>query len=136
MRAADYEQALEAVREWYAVHGRLPQAWEWEGAARGRPTTRTIRRRRWDWNQLMQPHGGACALRRRPHRRSGRHPLPGRAPLHHPLRLGDHDRRGGLVRGPVLAVRVTSRKVAGVRLDVLVGGTTTRRVGSRQDVDR
>ena len=37
---------------------------------------------------------------------------------------------------PGARVRVTSRKVAGVRLDVLVGGTTSRRVGSRQDVDR
>src|SRR5437870_2767386 len=53
MQAADYEQALEAVREWYAVHGRLPQPREWEKAARGRPTTRTIRRRRGGWNQLM-----------------------------------------------------------------------------------
>jgi hypothetical protein len=53
MQAADYEQALEAVREWCAVHGRLPQPWEWEKAARGRPTTRTIRRRRWVWDQLM-----------------------------------------------------------------------------------
>jgi hypothetical protein len=53
MRPAEYEQALEAVREWYAVHGRLPQPREWEKAARGRPTSRTIRRRRWHWDQLM-----------------------------------------------------------------------------------
>jgi hypothetical protein len=53
MQAADYEQALEAVREWYAVRGRLPRPREWETAARGRPTTRTIRRRRWGWDQLM-----------------------------------------------------------------------------------
>jgi hypothetical protein len=53
MLVADYEQALEAVREWYETHGRLPRPLEWEMAARGRPTTRTIRRRRWGWNQLM-----------------------------------------------------------------------------------
>jgi hypothetical protein len=53
MQAADYEQALEAAREWYAVHGRLPQAREWERAGRGRPTARTIRRRRWRWDRLM-----------------------------------------------------------------------------------
>jgi hypothetical protein len=53
MQAADYEQVLEAVREWYAVHGRLPRPEEWEKAARGRPTTRTLRRRRWGWDQLM-----------------------------------------------------------------------------------
>ena len=42
MHAADYEQALEAVREWYDKHGRLPRRPEWEKAARGRPRTRTI----------------------------------------------------------------------------------------------
>jgi hypothetical protein len=53
MQAADYEQALDAVREWYATHGRLPRPRDWEKAARGRPTTRTIRRRRWRWDRLM-----------------------------------------------------------------------------------
>jgi hypothetical protein len=53
MQAADYEQALGAVREWYKTHGRLPRPLEWEKAARGRPTARTTRRRRWRWDQLM-----------------------------------------------------------------------------------
>ena len=33
MQTADYEQALEAVREWYEIHGRLPRPLEWEKAA-------------------------------------------------------------------------------------------------------
>jgi hypothetical protein len=53
MRPADYEQALDAVREWYEEHGRLPGPQEGEKSARGRPTTRTIRRRGWGWDQLM-----------------------------------------------------------------------------------
>nr|MDQ6900365.1 hypothetical protein [Candidatus Dormibacteraeota bacterium] len=57
MRPADQEQAIEAVREWYAKHGRLPRRQEWEKAARGRPTTRTIDRR-WGWDRLMTKASG------------------------------------------------------------------------------
>ena len=54
---ADQEQAIEAVREWYAKHGRLPSRPEWEKAARGRPTTTTIERR-WGWDSLMAKASG------------------------------------------------------------------------------
>src|SRR6202011_5953971 len=54
---ADQEQAIEAVREWYAQHGRLPRRPEWEKAARGRPTTRTIDRR-WGWDKLLATASG------------------------------------------------------------------------------
>jgi hypothetical protein len=57
MRRADQEQAIEAVREWYAKQGRLPRRSEWERAARGRPTTRTIDRR-WGWDKLMAKASG------------------------------------------------------------------------------
>jgi hypothetical protein len=57
MRRADYEEAIEAVREWYAKHGRMPRRPEWERAARGRPTTRTIDRR-WGWDRLMAKASG------------------------------------------------------------------------------
>ncbi len=57
MRPADQEQAIEAVREWYAKHGRLPRRQEWEKAARGRPTTGTIDRR-WGWDRLMAKASG------------------------------------------------------------------------------
>jgi formylglycine-generating enzyme required for sulfatase activity len=60
VRRADQEQAIEAVLEWYAKHGRLPSRPEWEKAARGRPTTTTIERR-WGWERLM-----AKAFGRRP----------------------------------------------------------------------
>jgi hypothetical protein len=54
---ADQEQAIVAVREWYAKHGRLPGRPEWEKAARGRPTTRTIERR-WGWDSSMAKASG------------------------------------------------------------------------------
>jgi Homing endonuclease associated repeat len=57
VRPADQEQAIEAVREWYAKHSRLPRRQEWERAARGRPTTRTIDRR-WGWDKLMAKASG------------------------------------------------------------------------------
>jgi HNH endonuclease len=57
VRRADQEQAMEAVREWYDKHGRLPRRLEWEKAARGRPTTRTIERR-WGWDRLMAKASG------------------------------------------------------------------------------
>ena len=57
MRPADYEDAVEAVREWHAMHGRLPRRPEWERAERGRPTTRTIDRR-WGWDGLMAKASG------------------------------------------------------------------------------
>src|SRR2546423_4080924 len=57
MRPADYEDAVEAVREWHAMHGRLPRRPEWEKAERGRPTTRTIDRR-WGWDKLMAEASG------------------------------------------------------------------------------
>ncbi len=57
MRRADYEEAIEAVREWYAKHGQLPRRPEWERAERGRPTTRTINRR-WGWDRLMAEASG------------------------------------------------------------------------------
>jgi hypothetical protein len=52
MRPADQEQAIEAVQEWYAKHGRLPRCQEWGKAARGRPTTRTMERH-WGWDKFM-----------------------------------------------------------------------------------
>jgi hypothetical protein len=54
---AAYEQAIEAVQEWYAKHGRLPRRQEWDKAARGRPTTRTIEGR-WGWDKLMAKASG------------------------------------------------------------------------------
>src|ERR1700694_3722131 len=57
MRPADQEQAIEAVREWYAQHGRLPRRPEWEKAARGLPTTRIIDRR-WGWDKLLAEASG------------------------------------------------------------------------------
>jgi formylglycine-generating enzyme required for sulfatase activity len=64
VRRADQEQAIEAVREWYAKHGRLPTRPEWERAARGRPTTRTIDRR-WGWDKLMAEASGRRLARLR-----------------------------------------------------------------------
>jgi hypothetical protein len=64
VRRADQEQAIEAVREWYATHGRLPRRPEWEKAARGRPTTRTIDRR-WGWDKLMAKASGGGFARLR-----------------------------------------------------------------------
>ncbi|MDQ6920153.1 MAG: hypothetical protein M3170_00950 [Candidatus Dormibacteraeota bacterium] len=60
VRPADQEQAIEAVREWYAKHGLLPRRREWEKAVRGRPTP------------------GPGASERRPSRLGlrWRHPLP------------------------------------------------------------
>ena len=57
MRTAEYEQAIEAVREWYGQRGRLPKRPGWEKAARGRRTTRTIDRR-WGWDRLMAEASG------------------------------------------------------------------------------
>jgi hypothetical protein len=42
---------------WYAQHGRLPRAQDWEKAASGTLSRRTIRRR-WGWNQLMAEASG------------------------------------------------------------------------------
>src|SRR6266576_1870247 len=57
MRPAEYDEAMEAVREGHAKHGRLPRPPEWEKAARGRPTTWTIDRR-WGWDRLMAKASG------------------------------------------------------------------------------
>jgi len=48
---ASRDQALAAVREFHAEHGRLPRWREWEGAAASRPCAKTIERR-WGWRQL------------------------------------------------------------------------------------
>ncbi|MBJ7598180.1 hypothetical protein [Candidatus Nephthysia bennettiae] len=61
MQRADYDQALEAARQWIAEHGRFPQQQEWEYQAAGRPTTRTIKRR-WGWEQLMREAAGSDHL--------------------------------------------------------------------------
>jgi hypothetical protein len=45
-------RALDAVRQFYAEHGRLPQRREWEYAIRDRPCARTIDRR-WGWRNLL-----------------------------------------------------------------------------------
>jgi hypothetical protein len=57
VRPANYEQAIEAVQEWYAKHGRLPTRQEWQRGARGRPTARTIDQR-WGWDKLMAKASG------------------------------------------------------------------------------
>jgi hypothetical protein len=61
MRPADYDQAVEAARQWIAEHGRYPQQQEWEHQAPDRPTTRTIKRR-WGWEQLMREAAGSGHL--------------------------------------------------------------------------
>ena len=61
MQRADYEQAVEAARQWIAEHGRYPVQLEWERQAPGRPTTRTIKRR-WGWDKLMMAAAGTGAL--------------------------------------------------------------------------
>ena len=50
MRSRD--QALAAVREFHAEHGRLPRWREWEGATASRPCAKTIERR-WGWRDLL-----------------------------------------------------------------------------------
>src|SRR5215471_8958829 len=48
----DRDQALAAVREFHAEHGRLPRWREWEGATASRPCAKTIDRR-WGWRELL-----------------------------------------------------------------------------------
>src|SRR5215472_8665600 len=48
---ASRDQALAAIREFHAEHGRLPRWREWERAAASRPCAKTIERR-WGWRQL------------------------------------------------------------------------------------
>ena len=57
VRPANYQQAIEAVQEWYAKHGQLPKRQEWQRGARGRPTARTIDQR-WGWDKLMAKASG------------------------------------------------------------------------------
>jgi hypothetical protein len=52
MRESRREDAVVAVRAWYAAHSRLPSYREWVKAAPGRPTSRTIARR-WGWEELI-----------------------------------------------------------------------------------
>ena len=52
MRPADRDQALDAVRQFHAEHGRLPRQQEWEHATPDRPCARTIERR-WGWRVLL-----------------------------------------------------------------------------------
>src|ERR1700736_972870 len=97
---ADQEQAIEGVREWYAKHGRLPSRPEWEKAARGRPTTRTIERR-WGWDTLMAKASGRrpAGLRQAALRERRRHLLlrlrAARDELGHWPASREWDRAGG-----------------------------------------
>ena len=50
MRSRD--QALDAVREFHAEHGRMPRWREWEQATASRPCAKTIERR-WGWRELL-----------------------------------------------------------------------------------
>ncbi len=52
MRSLAHEEALNAVRQFYAQHGRLPRWREWEHATSGRPCAKTINRR-WGWRELL-----------------------------------------------------------------------------------
>jgi hypothetical protein len=52
MRPAARDQALDAVRQFHAEHGRLPRQQEWSHATADRPCTRTIERR-WGWRSLL-----------------------------------------------------------------------------------
>ena len=49
---ASREQALDAVRDFHADHGRLPRWREWERATSARPCAKTIERR-WGWRELL-----------------------------------------------------------------------------------
>ena len=52
MEPASCQQALDAVQEFYAEHGRLPRWREWERATAARPCAKTIDRR-WGWRELL-----------------------------------------------------------------------------------
>jgi hypothetical protein len=52
MRPATREQALDALRQFHAAHGRLPRYREWERTAPDRPCAKTIERR-WGWRKLL-----------------------------------------------------------------------------------
>jgi Homing endonuclease associated repeat len=52
MHPASRDQALAAVREFHAEHGRLPRWREWEEATASRPCAKTIERR-WGWRKLL-----------------------------------------------------------------------------------
>jgi hypothetical protein len=51
VRPAARDQALDAIRDFHAEHGRLPQWEEWDRATPGRPCARTFQRR-WGWQEL------------------------------------------------------------------------------------
>jgi hypothetical protein len=70
--ASDYDQAVEAARQWIAERGRYPQQQEWEHWAPDRPRTRTIKRR-WGWEELMRAAAGAGALSPKLETRRQRH---------------------------------------------------------------
>ncbi len=52
MKPFSREQALEAVRQFHAQHGRLPRWREWERATGMAPCAKTIERR-WGWRELL-----------------------------------------------------------------------------------
>jgi hypothetical protein len=56
MRPAARDQALHAVRQFHAEHGRLPRQQEWEHATPDRPCPRTIERR-WGWRKDSRNQG-------------------------------------------------------------------------------
>lgn len=60
MRRADRDTTLAALRDWSKQHGRFPSRRDWEVAAPGRPSTRTIDRR-WGWQELVEDAGGPGA---------------------------------------------------------------------------
>lgn len=57
MRAADRAATVRAMQAWVAEYGRLPTRREWEAAAPGRPSTRTVDRR-WGWQELIAEASG------------------------------------------------------------------------------
>jgi hypothetical protein len=52
VRPASRDQAVAAVRRFYAERGRLPLRHEWERAVGARPCARTIERR-WGWRTVL-----------------------------------------------------------------------------------
>jgi hypothetical protein len=71
MLPADRDRTLTAMQDWAAGHGRLPTRHEWEWAAPGRPSTRTIDRR-WGWQKLVAEAGGPSLAQVRKVERQGR----------------------------------------------------------------
>ncbi len=52
MRPVSREHAIAAIRQFHAIHGRLPRWREWERATGTTPCAKTIERR-WGWRELL-----------------------------------------------------------------------------------